>query len=84
MLLSRDRDHGRRRVGCVWDRAHARLRELLVYYLEPGIPFVWPGRPQRASLQSCILLATLIGAAGALFRWRASRREPYDLIRSEG
>jgi putative ABC transport system permease protein len=34
---------------------------------------------------ACILLAALIGALGALVpAWRASRREPYDLIRSEG
>jgi ABC-type antimicrobial peptide transport system permease subunit len=30
-------------------------------------------------------LASLIGIVAALFpAWRASRREPYDLIRSEG
>jgi putative ABC transport system permease protein len=34
---------------------------------------------------ACIVLASLIGVAGALYpAWRASRQEPYDLIRSEG
>ena len=59
----------------------------LVYYLEGiGIPFVWLGMGTTFLIAlSCILLAALIGALGALFpAWRASRREPYDLIRSEG
>jgi putative ABC transport system permease protein len=33
----------------------------------------------------CVLFASAIGAAGALYpAWRASREQPFDLIRSEG
>jgi putative ABC transport system permease protein len=59
----------------------------LVYYLEGiGIPFLWLGPGMTALFALlCILLASLIGAIGAFFpAWLASRREPYDLIRSEG
>ena len=59
----------------------------LVYYLESiGIPFAWLSTGTTALFALlCILLASLIGAVGAFFpAWRASRREPYDLIRSEG
>jgi putative ABC transport system permease protein len=59
----------------------------LVYYLEGiGIPFTWLGASMTALFALiCILLASLIGAVGAFFpAWQASRREPYDLIRSEG
>jgi putative ABC transport system permease protein len=59
----------------------------LVYYLQSlGIPFVWPGTVTSILIAiACIVLASLIGIVAALFpAWRASRREPYDLIRSEG
>ena len=59
----------------------------LVYHLEGfGIPFVWLGRGTTIAIAIvCVLLATAIGAAGALYpAWRASRQEPYDLIRAEG
>src|SRR5262249_2729389 len=59
----------------------------LVYYLESiGIPFAWLGTGTTALFALlCILLASLIGATGAFFpAWQAGRREPYDLIRSEG
>jgi len=59
----------------------------LVYYLERiGIPFIWLNTSTIALIAFvCILFASLIGAAGALYpAWRASRQEPYDLIRSEG
>jgi len=71
-------------LGIVLMRAY---EHSLVYYLESlGIPFVWLGAVTTSLIAiACILLATLIGAAGALVpAWRASRREPYDLIRSEG
>jgi putative ABC transport system permease protein len=59
----------------------------LVYYLDDlGVPFVWLDTGTMSLIAvSCILLASVIGAAGALYpAWRASRREPYDLIRDEG
>jgi putative ABC transport system permease protein len=59
----------------------------LVYYLDSlGIPFAWLDKTTIALIAvSCILLASAIGAAGALYpAWRASREEPFDLIRSEG
>jgi putative ABC transport system permease protein len=59
----------------------------LVYYLDDlGVPFVWLDTGAMSLIAvSCILLASVIGAAGALYpAWRASRREPYDLIRDEG
>ena len=51
-----------------------------------GIPFVWLNAAMTGLIAfGCIALASLIGIAGALYpAWRASRQEPYDLIRSEG
>jgi putative ABC transport system permease protein len=59
----------------------------LVYYLQNlGIPFAWLDTAAIGFVAiACILLAAVIGAVGALFpAWRASRAEPYELIRSEG
>ena len=59
----------------------------LVYYLENvGVPFVWLDTPQMIAVAvAAILLASVIGALGALYpAWRASRRDPYDLVRGEG
>jgi len=59
----------------------------LVYHLDRmGIPFVWLGAAGTAAIAAlCVVLTTLVGALGALTpAWRASRLEPYDLIRSEG
>jgi putative ABC transport system permease protein len=75
-------------VGCAVSALLMRLFEhSVVYHLESlGIPFVWlsPGAWALIAL-ICILLAALIGAAGALGpAWRASREEPYDLILAEG
>ena len=59
----------------------------LVYYLDGiGVPFVWLDTATVSLLAvGCILLTSVIGAAGALVpAWRASRREPYELIRGEG
>jgi len=59
----------------------------LVYYLQGlGIPFCWLGTGTISLIAiACVLLASLIGAVGALLpAWRASRADPYDLIRSEG
>jgi putative ABC transport system permease protein len=59
----------------------------LVYYLQNlGIPFVWLDTAATGFIAiACILLAAVIGAIGALVpAWRASRAEPYELIRSEG
>jgi putative ABC transport system permease protein len=75
-------------VGCVLGVLLLRSYEhSLVYYLESlGIPFVWLSTATTSLVAiACVLLASLIGAAGALVpAWRASRREPFDLIRSEG
>lgn len=71
-------------LGALLLRAYERS---LVYYLDGlGIPFTWLGGGATLVIAiACILLATLIGAAGALYpAWRASRQEPYELIRSEG
>ena len=60
----------------------------LVYYLEQcGVPFVWLDAAAHWSpspwLRSCSPAS--IGALGVLYpAWRASRREPYDLMRGEG
>jgi len=75
-------------LGCALGVLLMRLyQHSLVYYLQSlGIPFVWLGAAAVAVIAlACILLASLIGAGGALLpAWRVSRREPYDLIRSEG
>jgi putative ABC transport system permease protein len=59
----------------------------LVYYLEKlGVPFVWLDTPRTIAFAvSAIVLAFVIGALGVLYpAWRASRRDAYDLVRSEG
>jgi putative ABC transport system permease protein len=59
----------------------------LVYYLEKvGVPFVWLDTPQTiAFAAAAIMLASVVGALGVLYpAWRASRRDAYDLVRSEG
>jgi len=75
-------------LGCVLGVLLMRFYEhSLVYYLQSlGIPFVWLSAGRIALIAiACIVLASLIGAVGALVpAWRAGRREPYDLIRSEG
>ena len=75
-------------MGCVLGVLLMRVYEhSLVYYLDRmGIPFVWLNAATTALIAfGCIALASLIGIAGALYpAWRASRQEPYDLIRSEG
>ena len=75
-------------MGCVLGVLLMRIYEhSLVYYLDRmGIPFVWLNTTTTGLIAlACILLASLIGIAGALYpAWRASRQEPYDLIRSEG
>src|SRR3984893_9311291 len=75
-------------MGCVLGVLLMRVYEHpLVYYLDRmGIPFVWLSTTAVGLIAlACIPLASLIGIAGALYpAWRASRQEPYDLIRSEG
>jgi putative ABC transport system permease protein len=59
----------------------------LIYYLERiGIPFIWLDGPRLAAFAGAsVLLACVIGALGVLYpAWRASRRDPYDLVRGEG
>ena len=75
-------------IGCVLGVLLMRIYEhSLVYYLDRmGIPFVWLNTTTTGLIAlACIVLASLIGVAGALYpAWRASRQEPYELIRSEG
>jgi len=74
--------------GVVFGMLLLRLFERsLVYYLtEIGVPFLWLDRTETVLVAvACILGAGLIGAIGALTpAWRASRHDPYDLIRGEG
>ncbi len=59
----------------------------LVYYLENiGVPFVWLDGPRIVIVAVlAIVMASVIGALGSLYpAWRASRRDPYDLVRGEG
>ncbi len=74
-------------LGCLLGVVLMRIYEhSLVYYLDRmGVPFVWlDGRMIGAIAVVCVAFAALIGAAGALYpAWRASRSDPYDLIRAE-
>jgi putative ABC transport system permease protein len=59
----------------------------LVYYLEQvGVPFLWLDTPRMIAFAAgAIVLAIVIGALGVLYpARRASRRDAYDLVRSEG
>jgi len=59
----------------------------LVFYLEKvGVPFLWVDTPRTIAFAAgAIVLACIIGALGVLYpAWRASRRDAYDLVRSEG
>ena len=59
----------------------------LVYYLEKvGVPFVWLDTPRTGAFAAGAHRAGLRHRAlGVLYpAWRASRREAYDLVRSEG
>ena len=59
----------------------------LVFYLERvGVPFLWVDTPRTIAFAAgAIVLACIIGALGVLYpAWRASRHDPYDLVRSEG
>jgi putative ABC transport system permease protein len=74
-------------LGCLLGVILMRIYEhSLVYYLDRmGVPFVWlDGSMVAVIAVGCVGLAALIGAAGALYpAWRASRSDPYDLIRAE-
>ncbi len=59
----------------------------LVFYLENiGVPFVWLDGPRIVIVAvAAVVMASIIGALGSLYpAWRASRRDPYDLVRGEG
>lgn len=75
-------------VGVVFGVLLLRVVERsLVYYLtEIGIPFLWLSTLATIAIGClCIIVAALIGAIGAwLPAWRASRSDPYELIRGEG
>lgn len=62
-------------------------RRSLVFHLEwADIPFLWPSLGQIAlDALSCLVLASAIGVFGAVVpAWRAVRRDPSDLVRTEG
>lgn len=75
-------------AGCLLGLLLMRVYERsLVYHLDNmGIPFLWlPAGTASLIGLACIALTSLIGATGAFYpAWRASRLEPYALIRSEG
>ena len=51
-----------------------------------NVPFVWPTVGSTILVAvGCVLMGALVGLLGALYpAWRASRQEPYDLIRVDG
>jgi putative ABC transport system permease protein len=75
-------------IGCVLGVLLLRIFEhSLVYYLDSvGVPFVWLDKASILLIAlSCIMAAAAVGAVGAFCpAWRASREQPFDLIRSEG
>ena len=75
-------------LGCALGVLLMRVYEhSLVYHLKTmGVPFVWLGWLQMFGIGlTCVALTTLIGTIGALTPvLYVSRREPYELIRSEG
>ena len=75
-------------IGVVLGTLAMRVYEhSLVYYLEHiGVPFIWLDTPRTVAVAvAAVMLACVIGAAGAFYpTWRASRRDPYDLVRGEG
>lgn len=75
-------------AGVVLGVALLRLyRRSLVFYFDMlNVPFVWPtlGSTTLVAI-ACLLAAVLVGGLGALYpAWRASRQEPYELIRVDG
>lgn len=75
-------------LGCMLGAMLMRAYEhSLVYHLKTlGMPFVWLGASQIVAIAlTCLALTALIGIIGALApALYVSRREPYELIRSEG
>lgn len=75
-------------LGCMLGAVLMRVYEhSLVYHLKTlGMPFVWLSASQIVAIAlTCLALITLIGIIGALApALYVSRREPYELIRSEG
>src|ERR1700722_15710038 len=70
-------------AGCVLGLLLMRVyeRSLVPHLDSMGIPFLWlPAGTIGLIAVACIVLTSLIGAAGALYpAWRASRLEPYPL-----
>jgi putative ABC transport system permease protein len=59
----------------------------LVYYLDRvGVPFLWIDTERTLGFAAAVIVAAaVIGALGVLYpAWRASRRDAYELVRSEG
>jgi putative ABC transport system permease protein len=61
-------------------------RSLGFYFESARVPFAWPEPPTIALYAlGGVALACGVGLAGALVpAWRASGREPYELVRTEG
>lgn len=60
---------------------------LIFYFENMNVSFIWPTIISTLLLAiGCVLLSAVIGMIGALYpAWRATRQDPYDLIRlSEG
>lgn len=61
-------------------------RSLVFHLTQMGVPFLWLDRLDMAlSAGLCLVAAALVGMVGAFIpSLRASRREPYDLVRGDG
>lgn len=61
-------------------------RSLGHYFETVNVPLVWPSYSGLAwYAAACVLLATVVGLLGAVIpAWRATRQEPYLLVRAEG
>jgi putative ABC transport system permease protein len=59
------------------------LRSLGYWFETVGAPFLWPAaRVLALYALGCVLLALSVGLLGAIVpAWRASRQEPYELVR---
>lgn len=61
-------------------------RSLGYYFESVNVPLLWPTYPSLGLYAAgCVLLATAVGVLGAVIpAWRATRLEPYLLVRAEG
>ncbi len=71
-------------VGCVLLLVFQ--RSLGYYFASVNVPLLWPSDTSLVLYAAgCMLLAATLGVLGAAIpAWRASRQEPYRLVRAEG